>query len=168
MTWMEKGIGNGKESDHATTDNGLLKETQPCTSPSASLAIATPVQNGFEEKDALSCANVLRSRNNVLEKDSGNVEAHIGKGICMQSKGRLAFGCFAEAIRLDPQNACALTHCGILYKEEGRLVEAAELCSSELSYFSFSYQKALRAVIQTSSRVPYHCFDRSWNQLKAC
>ncbi|KAM7265773.1 hypothetical protein ACFE04_003456 [Oxalis oulophora] len=143
---MEKGIGNGKESDHATTDNGLLKETQLCTSPSASLVSAAPVQNGVEEKDALSYANVLRSRNkfvdalalydSVLEKDSGNVEAHIGKGIClqMQSKGRLAFGSFAEAIRLDPQNACALTHCGILYKEEGRLVEAAE-----------SYQKALRA-----------------------
>ncbi|GFZ08886.1 tetratricopeptide repeat (TPR)-like superfamily protein [Actinidia rufa] len=56
------------------------------------------------------------------------------KRMPMQNTGRLAFESFAEAIRLDPQNACALTHCGILYKEEGRLVEAAE-----------SYQKALRA-----------------------
>ena len=45
----------------------------------------------------------------------------------MQNMGRLAFESFAEAIRLDPQNACALTHCGILYKDEGRLVEAAEV-----------------------------------------
>nr|GEX43977.1 hypothetical protein [Tanacetum cinerariifolium] len=32
-----------------------------------------------------------------------------------------------EAVKLDPQNACALTHCGILYKDEGRLVESAEV-----------------------------------------
>ncbi|KAJ6425597.1 hypothetical protein OIU84_026216 [Salix udensis] len=47
---------------------------------------------------------------------------------------RLAFDSFAEAIKLDPQNACALTHCGILYKDEGCLLEAAE-----------SYHKALKA-----------------------
>lgn len=72
----------------------------------------------------------------VVENDSGNVEAYIGKGIClqMQNMGRLSFESFSEALRLDPENACALTHCGILYKDEGRLVEAAE-----------SYQKALRA-----------------------
>ncbi|KAL8236594.1 hypothetical protein R6Q59_017675 [Mikania micrantha] len=46
--------------------------------------------------------------------------------------GKRSFECFSEAVKLDPQNACALTHCGILYKDEGRLVEAAE-----------SYQKAL-------------------------
>ncbi|KAL0817265.1 hypothetical protein Bca101_073709 [Brassica carinata] len=96
--------------------------------------------------DTLSYANILRARNKfadalalyetMLEKDCKNVEAHIGKGICLQTqnKGNLAFDCFSEAIRLDPHNACALTHCGILHKEEGRLVEAAE-----------SYQKALMA-----------------------
>uniref|UniRef100_A0A5B7A711 Probable UDP-N-acetylglucosamine--peptide N-acetylglucosaminyltransferase SPINDLY n=1 Tax=Davidia involucrata TaxID=16924 RepID=A0A5B7A711_DAVIN len=52
----------------------------------------------------------------------------------MQNTGRLALESFMEAVKLDPQNACALTHCGILYKDEGRLVEAAE-----------SYQKALKA-----------------------
>ncbi|WOH02614.1 hypothetical protein DCAR_0522003 [Daucus carota subsp. sativus] len=52
----------------------------------------------------------------------------------MQNMGRLSFESFSEAIKLDPQNACALTHCGILYKDEGRLVEAAE-----------SFEKALNA-----------------------
>ncbi|KAL6559166.1 hypothetical protein OROHE_006535 [Orobanche hederae] len=100
----------------------------------------------FETKDALSYANILRSRNkfvdafavyeSVLQRDGENVEAHIGKGIClqMQNLGRLAYESFAEAIKLEPHNACALTHCGILCKDEGRLVEAAEM-----------YQKALKA-----------------------
>ncbi|EEF31867.1 probable UDP-N-acetylglucosamine--peptide N-acetylglucosaminyltransferase SPINDLY [Ricinus communis] len=146
MAWTEKNNGNGKEGG-PIEDNGFLKGTQE-PSPSASgspVAVAAGLK-GIEEKDSLSYANILRSRNkfvdalaiyeSVLEKDSGNVEAYIGKGIClqMQNMGRLAFDSFAEAIKLDPQNACALTHCGILYKEEGRLVEAAE-----------SYQKALRA-----------------------
>ncbi|KAL0347019.1 UNVERIFIED_CONTAM: putative UDP-N-acetylglucosamine--peptide N-acetylglucosaminyltransferase SPINDLY, partial [Sesamum calycinum] len=104
------------------------------------------MKKSLEGKDALSYANILRSRNKfvdalavyetVLEKDAENVEAYIGKGIClqMQNLGRLAYESFAEAVRLEPQNACALTHCGILYKDEGRLVEAAEM-----------YQKALKA-----------------------
>ncbi|GLT62711.1 hypothetical protein SLA2020_353270 [Shorea laevis] len=140
---MEKDI-NGRDRD-PIGDNGFLKEPEPLTGTDISKVVA-PVQKAFEGKDALSYANILRSRNKfvdalalyetVLEKESGNVEAHIGKGIClqMQNMGRLAFESFAEAIKLDPQNACALTHCGILYKDEGRLVEAAE-----------SYQKALRA-----------------------
>jgi predicted O-linked N-acetylglucosamine transferase (SPINDLY family) len=37
-------------------------------------------------------------------------------------------------LRLDARNACALTYCGILYKEEGHLLEAAE-----------AYRKALMA-----------------------
>ena len=111
------------------------------------------VENGFangpkafqgngndNDNDTLSYANVLRARNKfsdalalyetILNQDINNVEAHIGKGICLQtqSKANLAFDCFSEAIRLDPHNACALTHCGILHKEEGRLVEAAEVC----------------------------------------
>ncbi|KAK6139963.1 hypothetical protein DH2020_026339 [Rehmannia glutinosa] len=60
------------------------------------------------KKDALSYANILRSRNkfvdafavyeSVLEKDGENVEAHIGKGIClqMQNLGRLAYESFTE------------------------------------------------------------------------
>ncbi|KAJ0714160.1 putative protein O-GlcNAc transferase [Helianthus annuus] len=68
--------------------------------------------------------------------DNGVVEAHIGKGIClqMQNMGKQSFESFSEAVKLDPENPCALTHCGILYKDEGRLVEASE-----------SYRKALAA-----------------------
>lgn len=139
MAWTDKDVGNGRERE-LTRENGFLNGSQPSPSTSGSVAGLDPVQKGFEGKDALSYANILRSRNkfvdalalyeNVLEKDAGNVEAHIGKGIClqMQNIGRLAFDSFAEAIKLDPQNACALTHCGILYKDEGRLVEAAEVC----------------------------------------
>ncbi|GFY97909.1 tetratricopeptide repeat (TPR)-like superfamily protein [Actinidia rufa] len=145
MAWTEKDAGNGKQRD-LVGENGFLKVVQPASAISSSLGCISPGQKKFEVKDNLSYANILRSRNKfvdalalyeiILEKDCENIEAHIGKGIClqMQNVGRLAFESFAEAIRLDPQNACALTHCGILYKEEGRLVEAAE-----------SYQKALKA-----------------------
>ncbi|KAA8518549.1 hypothetical protein F0562_016023 [Nyssa sinensis] len=145
MAWTEKDVGNGKEKD-PIGDNGFLKGAQAASGTSGSPGCISPVQKRFDGKDALSYANILRSRNkfvdalaiyeSILEKDSGNVEAHIGKGIClqMQNTGRLAFESFMEAIKLDPQNACALTHCGILYKDEGCLVEAAE-----------SYQKALKA-----------------------
>ncbi|XVE61445.1 hypothetical protein DITRI_Ditri06bG0040600 [Diplodiscus trichospermus] len=144
MAWIEKAV-NGREGD-LIAEKGFLKETQSSPGPSISTADVTQAQKAFEGKDALSYANTLRSRNkfadalalydSVLEKDSGCVEAHIGKGIClqMQNMGRPAFESFAEAIKLDPQNACAHTHCGILYKDEGRLVDAAE-----------SYQKALGA-----------------------
>lgn len=145
MVWTEKDIGNGRERD-PIGDNGFVNGVQPSSSSSVSPGVIATSHKSYEGKDALSYANILRSRNkfvdalalyeSVLEKDSTSVEAYIGKGIClqMQNMGRLAFDSFAEAIRLDPQNACALTHCGILYKDEGRLVEAAE-----------SYQKALRA-----------------------
>ncbi|KAL5742148.1 hypothetical protein ACOSP7_028880 [Xanthoceras sorbifolium] len=145
MMWTEKDVSDATERD-PILDNGFLKGSLSSPSTSGSPLAIAPAQKGFEGKDALSYANILRSRNkfvdahalyeSVLEKDSGNVEAHIGKGIClqMQNMGRPAFDSFSEAIKLDPQNACALTHCGILYKDEGRLVEAAE-----------SYQKALRA-----------------------
>ncbi|XWS56025.1 hypothetical protein CRYUN_Cryun09bG0050900 [Craigia yunnanensis] len=144
MAWTEKDV-NGRERD-LIAENGFLKEPQSSPGPSISTADVTPAEKTFEGKDALSYANILRSRNkfvdalslydSVLEKDSGCVEAHIGKGICqqMQNMGRPAFESFAEAIRLDPQNSCALTHCGLLYKDEGRLVDAVE-----------SYQKALTA-----------------------
>lgn len=139
MAWTDKDSGNVKERDLAG-ENGYLNGGQPSTVSGSALVSNNPVKKIFEGKDALSYANILRSRNkfvdalemyeSVLEKDSENVEAHIGKGIClqMQNMGRLAFESFVEAIRLDPQNSCALTHCGILYKEEGRLVEAAEVC----------------------------------------
>ncbi|GMJ13925.1 SPINDLY [Hibiscus trionum] len=143
MAWTEKDVNGSKD---LIAENGFLKD-QPSSPGSSTLtADVIPTQKAFEGKDALSYANILRSRNkfvdalaiysSVLEKDGGCVEAHIGKGIClqMQNMGRPAFESFAEAIKLDPQNACALTHCGILYKDEGRLADAAE-----------SYQKALRA-----------------------
>ncbi|XP_052172435.1 probable UDP-N-acetylglucosamine--peptide N-acetylglucosaminyltransferase SPINDLY [Diospyros lotus] len=145
MVWMEKDAGSGNQRD-AAGDNGLLKGVKPASGTSSSPGCIGLAQTKFEGKDALSYANILRSRNkfvdalslyeSILETDSGNVEAHIGKGIClqMQNMGRPAFESFSEAIRLDPQNACALTHCGILYKDEGQLIEAAE-----------SYQKALKA-----------------------
>jgi len=143
MAWTENDAGSVREKE-LIEDNGFLKGSAPSTGTSGSPVVSSPVQKGFEGKDALSYANILRSRNkfadalalyeSVLEKDSGIVEAYIGKGIClqMQNMGRLAFDSFAEAIKLDPQNACALTHCGILYKDEGRLLEAAEVCSCQL------------------------------------
>ncbi|KAH6760845.1 Tetratricopeptide repeat superfamily protein [Perilla frutescens var. frutescens] len=118
-------------------DAVFVKEGQPSSGSRVSLG-SSPSKKSFEGKDALSYADILRSRNkfmdafsvyeSLLEKDHESVEAHIGKGIClqMQNLSRLAYESFVEAVRLDPQNACALTHCGILFKDEGRLVEAAE------------------------------------------
>lgn len=140
MAWSEKIVGNGIERD-PVRDNGFLNGSQPSPSNSGSPVSVSPVQKRFEGKDAISYANILRSRNkfaealdlyeSVLERESGNVEAHIGKGICLQMQNipKLAINSFAEAIRLDPQNACALTYCGIVYKDEGCLAEAAEVCS---------------------------------------
>ncbi|KAM0939792.1 putative protein O-GlcNAc transferase [Dioscorea sansibarensis] len=135
---------NGFERD----DVVLGSLNGPGTSSSASVGSdqASPPRPRFQGKDALSYGNILRSRNkfadalvlydNALEKDSSNAEALIGKGIClqMQNMPRQAFDCFSEAARLDPLNACALTHIGVLYKDEGRLSEAAQ-----------SYEKALKA-----------------------
>jgi tetratricopeptide (TPR) repeat protein len=96
-------------------------------------------QQQLEGADALRYANILRSRNKfgdalqlysaVLDKDGANVEALIGKGICLQAQSLLkqALECFTEAVKVDPGNACALTHCGMIYKDEGHLVEAAEV-----------------------------------------
>ncbi|KAJ1385766.1 Tetratricopeptide-like helical domain superfamily [Sesbania bispinosa] len=139
MAWIEDNDGNGREKE-LVGENGFLKVSEPSVSSSGSVGnVGSAANRSCEGKDDLSYANILRSRNKfvdslalyerVLESDSGNVEALIGKGIClqMQNMGRLAFDSFTEAIRLDPQNACALTHCGILYKEEGRLMEAAEV-----------------------------------------
>ncbi|XP_021765293.1 probable UDP-N-acetylglucosamine--peptide N-acetylglucosaminyltransferase SPINDLY [Chenopodium quinoa] len=148
MAWMEKLVDNSSEKQSPPCENGFLKASCPTTENGS----GSPICNGslkkeLDVKDSLSYANILRTRNKfaealaiyegiLLDKDKENVEAFIGKGIClqMQNQGRLAFESFSEAIRLDPNNACALTHCGILYKDDSRLVDAAE-----------SYQKALRA-----------------------
>ncbi|XP_021858332.1 probable UDP-N-acetylglucosamine--peptide N-acetylglucosaminyltransferase SPINDLY [Spinacia oleracea] len=141
---MEKVVVNIPEKQ-SPCENGFPEASCPSTE-NGSLVCNGSLQKELDVKDALSYANILRTRNKfaealtiyegILEKDKENVEAFIGKGIClqMQNMGRLAFESFSEAITLDPQNACALTHCGILYKDDGRLVDAAE-----------SYQKALRA-----------------------
>lgn len=139
MAWTVKDV-NERDKD-LVVENGFVKEPKSSPGSSVSTADVIPSQKALEGKDSLSYANILRSRNkfadalaiynNVLEKDSGCIEAHIGKGIClqMQNMGRPAFESFSQAIKLDPQNACALTHCGILYKDEGHLVDAAEVCS---------------------------------------
>lgn len=136
MDRTDKGACNGGE-DPSVSDSGYVKDVD--LAPSNGSLSDIYVQKNSEGKDALSYANILRSRNKfsdalvlyegVLAKDKTIVEAHIGKGIClqMQNMGKLAFESFTEAIRLDPQNACALTHCGISYKDEGLLVEAAEV-----------------------------------------
>ncbi|KAK3139208.1 hypothetical protein QOZ80_5AG0379540 [Eleusine coracana subsp. coracana] len=91
----------------------------------------------LEGKEALRYANILRSRNkfadalhlyNVVLEEGTNVEALIGKGICLQAQSlpRQAIECFREAVKIEPENACALTHCGMIYKDEGHLIEAAE------------------------------------------
>ncbi|XP_062195647.1 probable UDP-N-acetylglucosamine--peptide N-acetylglucosaminyltransferase SPINDLY [Phragmites australis] len=131
MGQPEMDSGQGKES------NGAVSERNGRTSPS---------KQQLEGKEALRYANILGSRNkfadalqlynNVLEKEGTNVDALIGKGICLQalSLPRQAIECFTEAVKIEPQNACALTHCGMIYKDEGHLVEAAE-----------AYQKARTA-----------------------
>ncbi|PWZ58823.1 putative UDP-N-acetylglucosamine--peptide N-acetylglucosaminyltransferase SPINDLY [Zea mays] len=108
--------------------------------------VVSPAKQQLEGKEALRYANILRSRNKfadainlytiVLEKDGTNVEALIGKGICLQAQNlpRQAIECFTEAVKIEPGNASALTHCGMIYKDEGHLVEAAE-----------AYQKARMA-----------------------
>lgn len=140
MAWTEKNVENGKESD-SLGNNGFLKGGQSSSGSKGSPGRISHANKIFEDKDAIAYANILRSRNkfvdalaiyeSVLQKDSESIESLIGKGIClqMQNMGRLAFESFSEAIKVDPQNACALTHCGILYKDEGRLVEAAEVCA---------------------------------------
>lgn len=133
LSFMQPGMESlqGKES------NGVV--------PDCNGAAAPPAKQLPEGTDALRYANILRSRNKfadalqlystVLEKDGTNVEALIGKGICLQAQSmpRQALDCFTEAVKVDPKNACALTHCGMIYKDEGHLVEAAEVWSNILS-----------------------------------
>ncbi|KAJ8493405.1 hypothetical protein OPV22_015126 [Ensete ventricosum] len=138
--------GNGKKRDSTQLENENPKEFRSISDVCPVQSQVPLLKKKFEGKDGLAYANILRSRNkfadaqvlyeSIIESDSTNVEALIGKGICLQMQNHLrqAFACFVEAIRLDPQNACALTHCGVIYKDEGHLLEAAE-----------SYQKALKA-----------------------
>ncbi|THU62807.1 hypothetical protein C4D60_Mb01t09020 [Musa balbisiana] len=138
--------GNGKKRDSTQLENENPKEFRSISDVCPVQSQVPLLKKKFEGKDGLAYANILRSRNkfadaqvlyeSIIENDSTNVEALIGKGICLQMQNHLrqAFACFVEAIRLDPQNACALTHCGVIYKDEGHLLEAAE-----------SYQKALKA-----------------------
>ncbi|CAL9174116.1 unnamed protein product [Musa hybrid cultivar] len=138
--------GNGKKRDSTQLENENPKEFRSISDVCPVQSQVPLLKKKFEGKDGLAYANILRSRNkfadaqvlyeSIIENDSTNVEALIGKGICLQMQNHLrqAFACFVESIRLDPQNACALTHCGVIYKDEGHLLEAAE-----------SYQKALKA-----------------------
>lgn len=138
--------GNGKKRDSTQLENENPKEFRSISDVCPVQSQVPLLKKKFEGKDGLAYANILRSRNkfadaqvlyeSIIENDSTNVEALIGKGICLQMQNHLrqAFACFVEAIKLDPQNACALTHCGVIYKDEGHLLEAAE-----------SYQKALKA-----------------------
>lgn len=156
MAWTESDVSNGRTSNGVLGENGSLEALRPSVVGAVAPASVHQLPNKVEGKDSLNYANILRSRNKfvdalvlyegVLEKDSTIVEALIGKGIClqMQNMTRQAFESFTEAIKLDPQNACALTHCGILYKDEGHLMEAAEVCQSFscLLWNIFTYQGA--------------------------
>lgn len=134
MALTEQDNCNGRERDDALSESANLN--------GGAAPQVAQVKKKFEGKDVLLYANILRSRNkfvdalvlynSILEKDNTNVEALIGKGICLQMQNltRQAFESFMEAIRLDPQNACALTHCGVIYKDEGHLLEAAEVICS--------------------------------------
>ena len=124
----------GMEALEGKESNGVVPDCNGTAAPPVKQQ-----QQQLEGADALRYANILRSRNKfadalqlystVLEKDGTNVEALIGKGICLQAQSlfRQALECFTEAVNVDPNNACALTHCGMIYKDEGHLVEAAEV-----------------------------------------
>jgi len=112
---------------------------------------SSPAKQQLEGKEALRYANILRSRNKfaeaiqlydvVLEKEGTNVEALIGKGICLQAQSmpRQAIECFTEAVKIEPENASALTHCGMIFKDEGHFIEAAEVCSTFIMYILLSF-----------------------------
>ncbi|KAI7999855.1 putative UDP-N-acetylglucosamine--peptide N-acetylglucosaminyltransferase SPINDLY [Camellia lanceoleosa] len=121
-----------------------------------------PGQKKFEGKVALSYANILHSRNkfvdalalyeSILEKDCGNVDARIGKGICLQIQNmeRLAFesfpayynlgvvysemmqydmalGCYEKAALERPMYAEAYCNMGVIYKNHGDIAFEKEI-----------------------------------------
>lgn len=145
MAWPEVDVAIGRGRDDLISESDHIKGMRSSSDAVDVPTTSTDLGNKFEGTSALSYANILRSRSkfrdalalysSILEKDSKNLEALVGKGVCLQAQNlnRQAFESFMEVIKLDSQNACALTHCGVLYKDEGRLLEAAE-----------SYQKALK------------------------
>jgi hypothetical protein len=125
-------------------------------------------------KRALAYADMLRTRNrfaealllydSVLKLEPRNVDALVGKGIClqMQSLFREAFDSFTDALRLDAQHACALTHCGILYKEQGHLLEAAQVYVSEFPYCEEDFAPLRLSFLGSlfpTSTIPQGCHD---------
>lgn len=142
---------NGVRERDSTSENQRMKRRPSSSTIAPECSMSMPASSSsllpassarrIGGKDALSYAAILRMRNkfvealnlydSVLEVEPRNVDAHVGKGICLQMQGlsRQAFDSFSDALSLDPQNACALTHCGILYKEEGHLLQAAEVCN---------------------------------------
>ncbi|KAI5075497.1 hypothetical protein GOP47_0009573 [Adiantum capillus-veneris] len=145
MAWPESHISREREREGASSSAAGVDTQRLKRRSSPSIAINTngtisPPAHKLGGKDGLSYAEILRSRNkfsdaltlyeSILEVDPRSVEARVGKGICLQMQGfsRQAFESFSGALTLDPKNACALTHCGILYREEGHLLEAAEVC----------------------------------------
>ncbi|KAK9723572.1 hypothetical protein RND81_05G008900 [Saponaria officinalis] len=117
---MEKAVGSGLEKERPG-ENGFLKASVENGGASCNGSLQ---REGLNVNDALSYVNILRIRNKFAEA------LVIYNGILDKDKENS----FSEAIRLDPQNVCALIHCGILYKDDSRLFDAAE-----------SYQKALTA-----------------------
>lgn len=153
MAWPESHVsqqqGRERERESGSTETQRLKRRSSPSSlvPGNNGTIFPPTAPAPQKlggKDGLSYAEILRSRNkftdalnlyeSILEVDPRSVEARVGKGICLQMQGfsRQAFESFSDALTLDSKNACALTHCGILYREEGHLLEAAEACHKAL------------------------------------
>lgn len=101
----------------------------------------------------LKLADALAIYDCILEVEPHIVEAHVGKGICLQSQNRprQAFECFANALRLDARNACALTYCGILYKEEGHLLEAAEVSATSPCQFNAESTSVITTSIEKAN-----------------
>ncbi|KAK4582753.1 hypothetical protein RGQ29_025789 [Quercus rubra] len=158
MAWPEKVVGNGREGD-PVRDNGFLNGSQSSPGTAALLWGLFRCTRGLKGKMPLLMLT-FSARGTSLSMPLLFMRVYwrrivvmwkltIGKGIClqMQNMTKLAFESFAEAIRLEPENACALTYCGILYKEEGCLVEAAEavIDYGPIGKGRRSYQKALRA-----------------------
>jgi tetratricopeptide (TPR) repeat protein len=127
-----------------------------------------------DNKRALAYADMLRTRNrfaeglllydSVLKLEPRNVDALVGKGIClqMQSLFREAFDSFTDALRLDAQHACALTHCGILYKEQGHLLEAAQVYVSEFPYCEEDFaplRLSFLGSLFSTTTIPQGCHD---------
>ncbi|GKC42076.1 probable UDP-N-acetylglucosamine--peptide N-acetylglucosaminyltransferase SPINDLY isoform X1 [Tanacetum coccineum] len=117
------GIGEGR-----VESNGFVKSSEPSIGVSNSATSASPIGTTYEGNEALGYANILRSRNKFVKA------LCIYDSVLEKSMGRQAFESFSEAVKLDPKNACALTHCGILYKDEGRLVESAEVLLISFKY----------------------------------